>query len=132
MYQSQDPTPNVAGGEKRLVIRRGEYFFEGFHPVLGLDFVVAVGRYQFVRRDWILPSFERVIQVTKPPFRVAGHRSVFTSVVTHPFSFPPWLASVVVVCLPVSFSLAPHHSLPYGTGLDNGLGSPRSNSPTHD
>lgn len=96
VYQSQYPTSNVIGGDERLIISRGKYFFEGFRPVLCFDVVVAAGLDQVVRRGWILLGFECFIEFTKPPTKVAGHCLVFLAAITSFLLLPLWLASLFV------------------------------------
>lgn len=109
--QSQYPTSNVIGGDERLVISRGKYFFEGFRPALCFDIVVAIGLNQFVCRGWIILGFECFIKFTKPPIRVAGHCSLFMDAVTYFLSLPLWLASLFVLCFLVSaLFVIWHHS----------------------
>jgi len=102
MYQPQYPASNVIGGIVRLVISRGEHFFEGFRPALRFNLIVAVGPNQLIGRGWIVLVFECVIQITKPFIRAACHRSVFMGPVTFFLLLSLWLATVFFIPVLVS------------------------------
>ncbi|UPV74605.1 hypothetical protein M0R89_00710 [Halorussus limi] len=95
-----------------MVLGYGKHFLERFLPALGLNLVVSVGLDQFIRRGWIIVTFECVVEVTKLFARVAVLLLVFSSTVTYLLSLSLRLASLFVVRLLVSALIVVCHPPP--------------------